>query len=100
MCFSGLLARPEVGLGSRFHGSHQTQWVLAVDLANVRGGVAFLEECPRKVGELRDVVESFRRAADAVEIGANANVVHSGNLDRVVDVRDDVGERSTRGSIA
>src|ERR1017187_3325530 len=81
------------GLGNAFHFRHQPQGILAVNLANLRGGVAFLQQRARQVGPLVDAVESLGSASDAVEIAAQADRVHARDLRHVVDMLHHVGER-------
>ena len=81
-------------MATRFHFGHQPQRVLAVDLADLGGGVALLQQRAGQVGPLVDAVQAFRRAADAVEIAAQAHGIDARDLDHVVDMLHDVGQRA------
>ena len=79
-------------------GAHDAEEVAAVDLLDVRGGVALFEQGAGEGGELVVGVELRRDAADAIEVGADADVVDAADLDGVVDLGDDIGEGGGRES--
>ena len=55
-----------------------------------------IEQFLRDVRIARHVFELLRRAVDAVEVGAEADVIDAGHLDDVLDVIDDVMHAAAR----
>ena len=78
--------------GDFFHLPHNSQRIPAVNLFDVAGGISFLQERTSQVGKFRDIIETFRRAFDAIEIAADADYVDASNLAGVIDVRDNIGQ--------
>ena len=60
---------------------------------DVRLGVAAFQQLLGQSGVVRNVLEADRPGGDPVEVGADADVVDAGDLDDVVDVIGDVGDR-------
>lgn len=79
--------------GSLLDGAHDTEQIAPVNLLDVFGGVALFEESTGKSGELAVGVQVRRDAAYAVEVGSNTNAVDAADLNGVIDLRDDVGQR-------
>ena len=89
-------------MGAVFDGAHDAEEVAAVDFLDVVGGVAGLEEGAGEGGELVVGVEAGGYAGDAVEVGADADVVDAADLHGVVDLGEDVlegGGRDTGGGL-
>ncbi len=76
-----------------FDGAHYAEQVAAVDLLDVVGGVALFEQSAGEGGELVVGLSSAGNTADSVEVGADADVVDATDLDSMIDLVDDVGER-------
>src|SRR5258708_207585 len=65
------------------------QQIAPQDLLDVIGGVSAAEKGLRNLRQVGGGVQTLRRGAtDAVEVRAQANVVHPGNLGDVIDVVD------------
>lgn len=62
-------------VGALFYGAQDAEEVAAVDLTDVLGGVALLEQRSGEGGELVVGGEVGRDAGDAVEVRANADMV-------------------------
>ena len=82
--------------GALLYGAHDAEEVTAIDLLDVGGGEAFFEQGSGKGGELVVRGELRGDAADAVEVGADADVIDAGDLDGVGDLGDDIGEGGGR----
>jgi len=78
--------------GAALDGAHDAEEVAAVDLLDVVGGVALFEQRAGEGGELVVGAKVGGDAADAVEVGADADVIDAADADGVVDLGDDVGE--------
>src|SRR5215207_24747 len=78
-------------LGDAARVAEGPQDVAAEDLADVGIGVAAPQQLVGEAGEARDVLEADWPGGDAVEVGADADVVDAGDLGDVVDVVGDVG---------
>jgi len=78
--------------GLLFDGAHDAEEIAAVDLFEVFGGVTLFEEGAGERGEFVVRAEVGGDAADAVEVGADADVVDAAGMDCMVDLGDDVGE--------
>src|SRR5438309_472082 len=72
--------------GALFDRAHDSEEVAAVDLLDVVGGVALFEQGPGEGGKLVVGVEVGGNAGDAVEVGADADVVDAADFDSVVDL--------------
>ena len=72
-----------------FDGPHHPQRIATIDFSDVRRRVAFLQQSPRQVWKLRNILESDGDTADAIVIAADADRLDAGNLDDMVDVGDD-----------
>src|SRR6185437_9462393 len=80
----------------RFHGPHQPQCIPPVEHSDLRMRVAALEECLGQMREIGDALEPHRRALDAVEVAADADMLDAGYLHRVVNVVHHVAQRRGR----
>src|SRR4051812_11864037 len=78
------------------HFVHDPQQVAAPQLGNLRLGVAAADQFERDVERLVGAVPAVDAAA-AVEVGRNADVIDADQLDRVVDVIDEVLDRRAAG---
>jgi len=76
-----------------------TQRIAAIYFLDLCRRVSFLQKCARKTGELRNIVEPFGRALDAIKIRADADRVDSGDLLYMINMRDNGGQRSTNRGI-
>src|ERR1700719_3559055 len=76
--------------GDLFDLGEGAEGVFAEDFADVGFGVAFFEEGVGDLGDVSDVLHA-KRHYGAVEIGAEAYVVGTGDFYGVVDVVDDYG---------
>src|ERR1051325_11729248 len=67
-----------------FHCLHQPKRVLAIDLADLGGGVTLLEQRASKIGPFIDAVEPFGGAADTVEVASQTGGINAGDLHDVI----------------
>src|SRR5205085_5000302 len=73
--------------------------VQAVDLLNLFGCVAAVQQCLCDERIARYVVELLGQRADAVEVGAQSDVIDPGRLHNVIDMIDDGVNRAPRQGV-
>ena len=77
--------------GAGFHLLHGAQQVQPGDLLQVLLGVAAPQQLGKQHRQLAHVLQTDRPEVDAIEVGANADVVDARNLAHVVNVIRDIG---------
>lgn len=72
--------------------AHDSEGVTSVNFLDVRGGIAFFQQCASQVRKFGDIVESFGCARNPVEVAADADGIHPRDLPDVINVSDHVSE--------
>src|SRR5271166_1789219 len=76
--------------------AQNTQRVLTRDLAYVLLAVSLLSQRRAQSRHLRNILQTLRRTADAIEIAADAHVVDAHHFYRVIDMRHRIVDRAHR----
>ena len=83
--------------GNLLHLPHDAQDIAAQDLLQIFLAIAATGEFADQVGNLGNVFHAARRGVNAVEVGAQADVIDAAHLDGMIDVVGDGGVRLGAG---
>ncbi len=78
------------------HRPHHPKKIAAIDLLDIVSRITLLQQRPRQRRKLVIRAKLRRHAAHPIEVRPNPHMIDPANLHRMIDLRNDIGQRSRR----